>query len=81
MFYITTYSRTITHRKGPKKGQTVTYHTHYSTKSLTPMHAAIRDRYKGSKTYEGVKLVYIHLFPGLPLDAPIVSGGKLIAQS
>ena len=82
MFYITTYARTLTHRKGPEKGKTVRRASFYSTKSLTDAHKDLRDRFPGSKTYAGEKLAVItHFCLGLPLDEPIVSGGKLIARS
>jgi len=82
MYYVTTYTRTLVRRKGPEKGRTVRHASFYSTKSLTPMHEVIRGRYPGSKTYEGEKIrVVTHFFPSLPLDQPIVTGGRLIAQS
>ncbi len=79
--YVTTYSRTLKRRRGPMKGKSETIHCYYETKTLSAMHESLRSRYPGAKTFADHKLVFTHLFPGIPLDFPIVQGGKLIAQS
>ena len=75
--YVTTYTRAIKRRE---KKTVETTHAYYSTKSLTPMHRRIRMAYPGAKTYENVERVITHLIGSMPLDRPIVCGGKVIVD-
>lgn len=79
--YVTTYSRTLKRRRGPLKGKFERIACYYETRSLTPMHESLRSRYPGSKTYADHKEVITNFCLGLPLDFPMVCGGKMIAQS
>lgn len=77
MTYTTLYTYSVKRRK---TGKLEVVNTHYTTKSLTPMHERLRKEHAGSKTYEGGKL-YTNLVPGIPLDKPIIQGGKLVGES
>jgi len=71
----TVYRATRTPRKGPKAGQQVTEWHIYSTKSLTDMHKHIHSKHPEAETYLGARRIITNFIIGMPLDAPIVSGG------
>lgn len=74
--FVTIYSRTIKRRK---TGRIETVGSVYETKSLTPMHAYIRQQYPGAETWENPRRVVTHFTVGMPLERPIVSGGTKVA--
>ena len=78
--YVTTYSRSLRRRKGPKAGTTETIHCYYETQTLTGMHAILRKRYPGATTIGGYTAIYTDLIPGLSLDQVLVVGGTKITD-
>ncbi len=75
--YVTIYTRTIKRRA---TGRTETVGLTYSTKSLTPMHAAIRSRYPDAQTWRDPRRVITDFVPGMNLGMlPLVSGGTRVA--
>jgi hypothetical protein len=74
--YVTIYTVT---RKSRKHGELVTEGCAYKTKSLTPVHQRIRERYPDSQTWENPRSVITEFVPGMNLGMrPIVRGGTRI---
>lgn len=78
MGYVTIYLRTVKRRKS---GRVQRMGCYYRTKSLTAMHAHIRETYPGAQTFKDPERVITDFVPGLNLTTlPIVCGGELIAE-
>jgi len=74
--YVTVYSHKVKRRR---TGRIETVGVAYQTKSLTPMHAYLRDCFPDAQTWKDPKRVITDFIPGMPLGMrPIVAGGERI---
>lgn len=75
--YVTIYTRTIKRRN---TGRPETLGMVYETKSLTGMHASIRERFPNAQTWKDPKRVITDFIFGMNLGTlPIVIGGERVA--
>lgn len=75
MRFVTIWSRQVKRRKGPMKGKTETVWGQYETKTLTAAHKRLHASTANAETWFAPTRIVTHFCPGIPLDAPIVSGG------